>query len=157
MRRWCCVVLAGVFGAAAVASGAEAPVVFVIPGKAGVPVIINGVDASFTVVEGDVGLSRPGHLTPQIVTPPLRGPGAGFYFYGGYFPARGISPGRGRYEIIPEGKRHQLPNPESFKREWSTQSRSAPADIDAAAEEPEVELEARGEQPMSKPARRRAK
>ena len=30
----------------------------VIPGRPGVPIIINGVDASYAVVEGDWGLGR---------------------------------------------------------------------------------------------------
>ena len=35
----------------------------VIPGRPGVPVIINGVDASYAVVEGDWGLEK--RLQPQ--------------------------------------------------------------------------------------------
>ena len=38
----------------------------VIPGKPGVPVYINGVDASWSVVEGEFGLDRPGQVTPTI-------------------------------------------------------------------------------------------
>jgi hypothetical protein len=52
----------GVIGAA-IARADHAPVL-VIPGKPGIPVVINGYDASYTVVEGDWGLSRPGHM-PQ--------------------------------------------------------------------------------------------
>jgi len=36
----------------------------VIPGRPGVPVIINGVDASYAVVEGDWGLAKRIHLKP---------------------------------------------------------------------------------------------
>jgi hypothetical protein len=122
---------------------AEAPVVFVVPGKAGVPVIINGVDASYTVVEGDWGLARPGHVTPTIITPPLLGPAPDMY--GGYFPARGVQPGYGRHEIEPPPNR-RLPRPApSFHREWSTQSNPVPASRNPPAQiEPEVEVQVPG-------------
>src|SRR5260221_5280039 len=38
----------------------------VIPGRAGVPVIINGIDASYAVVEGDWGLERRVHVQPTV-------------------------------------------------------------------------------------------
>jgi hypothetical protein len=41
--------------------------VFVVPSRPGVPIPINGRDASWSVVEGDIGLARPGHLTPVII------------------------------------------------------------------------------------------
>ena len=54
-------------GAGAVSRLASAPAraegegpVIVIPSRPGVPVVINGRDASYAVVEGDWGLSRPG-------------------------------------------------------------------------------------------------
>ena len=47
-----------VFGATA-AMPIQGPVL-VIPGRPGIPVVINGYDASYTIVEGDWGLSRPG-------------------------------------------------------------------------------------------------
>ena len=43
----------------------------VIPGRADVPVIINGVNASWSVVEGEFGLDRPGVVTPVIVFRPF--------------------------------------------------------------------------------------
>ena len=43
----------------------------VIPGKPGVPVYINGIDASWGVVEGDFGLDRPGMVTPTVIYRPL--------------------------------------------------------------------------------------
>ena len=36
----------------------------VIPGRAGVPVIINGRDVSYAVLEGDWGLARSVHVQP---------------------------------------------------------------------------------------------
>ena len=56
------VVAAAVLGAAAPARADSGPVI-VIPSRPGVPVVINGLDASYAVVEGDWGLSRPGHGT----------------------------------------------------------------------------------------------
>ncbi len=38
----------------------------VIPGRPGVPVIINGVDASYAVVEGDWGLGKRIHVQPTV-------------------------------------------------------------------------------------------
>ncbi|WP_216074258.1 hypothetical protein, partial [Acinetobacter baumannii] len=38
----------------------------VIPARPGVPVIINGLDASYTVVEGDWGLLRGTHVQPTV-------------------------------------------------------------------------------------------
>lgn len=133
------------------ATAAEAPSSFVIPGKAGVPVIINGVDASYTVVEGDWGLSRPGHVAPTIVTPPLLGVPQGTY--GSYFPARGIQPGYGRHEIEPPANR-QLPRPAPrFHRQWSTQSDPTPATHDPPIVMP-FSIEAQFG-PRPRPARRR--
>ena len=46
---------------------ADSGPVFVVPSRPGVPIAINGRDASWSVVEGDIGLARPGHLTPVII------------------------------------------------------------------------------------------
>lgn len=43
----------------------------VIPGKPGVPVIINGIDASYGIVEGEFGLDQPGLVAPAVVYRPL--------------------------------------------------------------------------------------
>jgi hypothetical protein len=104
----------------------HAPVI-VIPGKAGVPVVINGYDASYTVVEGDWGLSRPGHVTPTIVSGPLIAPAP--YYPGSYFPALGRRPGYGRYEIEPPPDRRRPPPAQSFHREWSIESAPTPATL----------------------------
>jgi len=92
---------------------------FVVPGKAGVPVFINGYDASWGVVEGDWGLYRPGHSGLTVTYAP--------YLIQvsrdtAYYPATGRKPRSGRVEI-------QTPAPlrpaKSFHRVWSTQSGSA--------------------------------
>ena len=97
----------------------DAPVV-VIPGKRGVPVVIDGYDASYCVVEGDWGLARPGHVVPTIVACPWLYPSRAARR--SYYPADGRRPGYGRKEIEPPADR-RLPRPApSFNREWQTQS-----------------------------------
>ena len=58
--------------------------VLVIPGRPGIPVVINGYDASYTIVEGDWGLARPGQVSPVIVSGPLITPAP--YYTGHYYP-----------------------------------------------------------------------
>src|ERR1700760_5073462 len=70
----------------------------VIPGRAGVPIIINGVDASYSVVEGEFGLGRGYHSQPTVY--------GGRYVdvepnVGHYYPSLGPKPGYGRLEIAP--------------------------------------------------------
>lgn len=108
------------------AHATDAPVI-VIPGKAGVPVIINGYDASYTVVEGDTGLDRPGHMPATIVSGPLVLPRE--RYYGSYFPAFGRRPGYGRREIEPPPNRKRPPPAESFERFWGIESAPLPATI----------------------------
>src|SRR5204863_431538 len=66
--------------------------VIVIPGRPGVPIMINGVDASYSIVEGDWGLAKGIHVQPTV--------------YGGriidldphvghYYPSSGKVPGYG--------------------------------------------------------------
>ena len=91
----------------------------VIPGRPGVPIIINGVDASYAVVEGDWGLGQ----GPQIQTTVYGGryidpvPNVGHYY-----PSAGRQPGYGRLEIQPPANR-KLPQPaESYHQSWSAES-----------------------------------
>jgi hypothetical protein len=91
----------------------------VIPGRPGVPIIINGVDVSYAVVEGEFGIGKGVHMQPT--------------FYGGryvdvepsvghYYPSLGHMPGYGRLEIEPPANR-KLPQPaQSYNRSWSAQS-----------------------------------
>jgi len=104
----------------------------VIPGKPGVPVIINGVDVSGAVIEGDFGLDRPRGVTPTVIFPPFAAPVAynAGYDERGYFPAAGRRPGYGRLEIVPPPNR-PLPRPApSFYRRWSSDSASGPVTIE---------------------------
>jgi hypothetical protein len=95
----------------------------VIPGSPGVPVIINGKDASYDVVVGDWGLGKGGHVQPTVY--------GGRRFdsvtnVGHYYPTLGRTPGYGRLEIEPPANR-KLPQPaESYHESWSAQSAPPP-------------------------------
>ena len=95
----------------------------VIPGRPGVPIIINGVDASYSVVEGEFGLGRGYHSQPTVY--------GGRYVdvepnVGHYYPSLGHKPGYGRLEIEPPANR-TLPKPaESFHQFWGAQSAPNP-------------------------------
>ena len=96
----------------------------VIPGRPGVPVIINGRDASWGVVEGDWGLARSIHVQPAV-TYPWRSWGWETYgrpLPGRYFPSAGSQPGYGRLEVQPPRNRRLPPQAETFRREWGAQS-----------------------------------
>jgi hypothetical protein len=91
----------------------------VIPGRPGVPIIINGVDASYAVVERDWGLARGVHVQPTVYGGRYIDPQPNV---GHYYPSAGHQPGYGRLEIEPP-KNRKLPKPaESFHDEWSAQS-----------------------------------
>ena len=91
----------------------------VIPGRPGVPIIINGVDASYAAVEGEWGLGKGEQVQPTVyggryVDPVPR--------VGHYYPSAGHMPGYGRFEIEPPANR-RLPQPaESYHQSWSAQS-----------------------------------
>jgi hypothetical protein len=109
------VVALGVLAGAASAHAQTGPVV-VIPGKAGVPVIVNGVVVDGALIYGDWGLARPGHGDLVIEGP------VGFsepWDSRGYFPATGRMPRYGRHEIEPKRLR---PRAMSFQRQWSIES-----------------------------------
>jgi hypothetical protein len=95
----------------------------VIPGRPGVPVIINGVDVSYAVVEGDFGLGKGVHMQPTVY--------GGRYVdfepsVGHYYPSLGHMPGYGRLEVEPPANR-KLPQPApSYDRSWSAQSAPPP-------------------------------
>jgi hypothetical protein len=113
-----------VCGFADAASADHAPV-YVIPMRPDAPIIINGRDASYAIVEGDWGLSRPGSVAPTVIYP---APAYGFDYrapHRHYFPATGKVPRYGRREIIPAGPQI-LPQAESYHRSWST---SAPSRV----------------------------
>jgi hypothetical protein len=96
----------------------------VIPGHPGVPIIINGIDASYAVVEGEWGLGKNEQVQPTVY--------GGRYIdpvpnVGHYYPSLGHRPGYGRLEIEPPANR-KLPQPaESYHQSWSAQSTPQPA------------------------------
>jgi hypothetical protein len=96
--------------------------VIVIPGRAGVPIIINGVDASYAVVEGDWGLGKGLHMQPTVYGghPVDPVPNVGHYY-----PGSGRLPGYGRLEIEPpsNGRPKQA---ESYHESVSVQSTPQP-------------------------------
>ena len=115
-------VLAILIGTTAAALADSSPVL-VIPGRPGVPIIINGVDASYAVVEGDWGLAKNEHFTPTVYggRPVEPAPNVGHYY-----PSAGHLPGYGRLEIEPPANR-RLPEPaEIYHQSWSAQSTPQP-------------------------------
>jgi hypothetical protein len=107
----------------------------VIPGRPGVPVIINGVDASYAVVEGDWGLGKRIHVQPTIYGGRTIDPVPNV---GRYFPSAGRMPGYGRMEIEPPANR-KLPQPaESYHQSWSAQSAPLPAQSNVPVDPPAI-------------------
>jgi hypothetical protein len=110
--------LAILIGTTAAALADSGPVL-VIPGRPGVPIIINGVDASYAVVEGDWGLGSRVRVTPTVYGGRYVDPVPNV---GHYYPSAGRMPGYGRLEIEPPANR-RLPQPaESYHESWSAQS-----------------------------------
>jgi len=109
----------------------------VIPGKPGVPVYINGVDASWSVVEGEFGLDRPGVTTPVVIYRPLTSsiPDEDIP---GYFPRDNKRPGYGRLEVVPPPDRALPPPAPRYFRRWSSGSASGPVTEYAPFEVPPV-------------------
>jgi hypothetical protein len=98
--------------------------VIVIPGKPGVPVYVNGIDASWGVVEGEFGLDKPGLMTPTVIYRPM----VVTYptYVPDYYPKDGKRPGYGRLEIIPPANRPLPPPAPTYYRSWSSGSASGP-------------------------------
>lgn len=96
----------------------------VIPGRPGVPVLVNGIDISYAVVEGDFGLGKGVHNQPRVFGGRIVDlePNVGHYY-----PSAGLTPGYGRLEIEPPANR-KLPKPaESYHDSWSAHSAQQPA------------------------------
>ena len=70
----------------------------VIPSRAGVPIIINGIDASYAVIEGEWGLGKNEQVQPTIYGGRYIDPDP---HVGHYYPSAGHMPGYGRLEIEP--------------------------------------------------------
>ena len=114
---------------------ADSGPVIVIPGRPGVPIIINGVDASYAVVEGDWGLGKGVHVQPTIY--------GGRYVdgppnVGHYYPSAGHSPGYGRLEIEPPANRRRPQPAEIYYQSWSAQSAGQSAQSNVPADPPPV-------------------
>jgi hypothetical protein len=89
----------------------------VIPSRAGVPIVIDGIDASYAVVEGDWGLGKSIHVAPRVYG---GWPAALPRPAGHYFPRTGQRPGYGRYEINTPPR--SLPGDGSYYRSWGAES-----------------------------------
>jgi hypothetical protein len=109
--------LCAAFALAAPACAQTGPVI-VIPGKPGLPVIMNGLIVDGAVVYGDWGLARPNNAGLIIVgpvgyAPPETSPG--------YFPATGHLPRVGRQEVEPPARSRPRVNT-NYYRNWSIES-----------------------------------
>ncbi len=124
MRAVCALVLLIGFPLAASANDGFS---VVIPGRPGVPVVINGLDASYAVVESDWGLAKNVHMQPTVYGGRPIGPEPRV---GHYYPSAGKMPGYGRLEREPPANRKLPPQAESYSRSWS--ARSAPPQAAAA-------------------------
>jgi hypothetical protein len=111
----------------------------VIPGKRGVPVIINGIDASWGVVIGEFGLDRPGEMSPVVIYQPLLASVP--YIVPGYYPKTGKKPGYGRLEIVPPPNQPPPPPAPTYFRSWSSQSAPGPVTDYAPYPMPSVVVE----------------
>jgi hypothetical protein len=116
------------FSSAAWGEGFE----IVIPGRPGDPIIVNGLDVSYAVLEGDFGLGKGVNNQPTIYggrpVPPL--PEVGHYY-----PTLGLKPAYGRLEIEPPANR-KLPKPaESYHDSVHVQSAPLPPTIPNAQSE----------------------
>ncbi len=120
---------------AAPALAEDEPVV-VVPGRAGVPVMMYGVDVSGAVIEGEWGLNRPGVVAPTVI---MRYWGHDLYETpSAYFPTTGQQPRVGRLEVIPPHNR-RLPKPaQPYYRSWESHSDPYPVTIPAPYASPPI-------------------
>jgi hypothetical protein len=128
----------------------------VIPGRPGVPVIINGLDVSYAVIEGEFGLGK-GWQVPKTIygaRPIAPEPQVGHYY-----PSLGLRPAYGRLEIEPPANR-KLPSPaESYYRSWSAQSAPLSPQTDVPPNPPPIviapEIDLKGDRPQNPGASRK--
>lgn len=113
--------------AACPAHAADTGPVYVVPTRPGIPVMINGRDASYAIVEGDWGLARPGHMSVTVIGGHVPRASSEYAPRPRYHPRYGRAPQRGRNEVEPPSDR-QLPEPaESYSRSWSSHSGPLPS------------------------------
>ena len=118
-------------------AGIDIGPVIVVPGRHGVPIMVNGQDVSGAVIEGDWGLGQP-HAGITIIRPrllanprysrrrfPLHASHAPWP--GHFFPGTGRKPRLGRDEVIPPADRPLPPKAEVFQRNWWSESPDLPA------------------------------
>jgi hypothetical protein len=115
--KWSCVTAA--FLAAVASARADHAPAFVVPGRPDVPVMINGMDASWGIAEGDWGLYRPGAIPVTVIPSPYAAPPPPARHY---YPSLGGIPYKGRHEIEPPANRRPPPPAEPYYRSWSSQS-----------------------------------
>jgi hypothetical protein len=128
--------LAFLIGTSLTALADSGPVI-VIPGRPGIPIIINGVDASYAIVEGDWGLARRNHVQPTVYGGRYVDPEP---HVGHYYPSLGHAPGYGRLEIEPPANRKLPPRAESFHQSWSARFDPTPVQSDVPQTPPAVIL-----------------
>jgi hypothetical protein len=106
------------------AAQGDAPPALVIPGHYGIPVIIDGIDATGAVIYGEMGLSRPGHgrivIEGGVPIPPGPVPPR-------FFPATGRPPTYGAEHVSVPVERSS--RPADFHRSWSSSSDDLPATV----------------------------
>jgi len=124
--------------AAASPAAADNEPVIVVPGRAGVPVMMYGVDVSGAVIEGEWGLNRPGVVAPTVI---MRYWGHDVYETpSAYFPTTGKRPRVGRLEVLPPPNR-RVPQPaQPYFRSWESHSDPYPATIPAPYDMPPMVL-----------------
>jgi hypothetical protein len=112
-------------------AAAQRTPVIVIPGRPDVPVLMNGVDVSYAVIDGEFGLDRPGFpktfvYRTFVVPVPVYSP-VPTADDGSYFPRTGRRPGYGRLEVNPPANRVLPPPAPTYYRRWSSESDPGPA------------------------------
>jgi hypothetical protein len=106
----------------------------VVPMRPGVPIIINGIDVSYAVLEGDYGLGKGVNNQPTIYGGRLAEPEPNV---GHYYPSLGLKPAYGRLEIEPPANR-KLPQPaQSYHESWHAQSAPNPPTL-PSTQQPEI-------------------
>jgi hypothetical protein len=118
------------------------------PGRPGVPIIINGIDASYAVVEGDWGLAKNIHVQPTIYGGRYIDPQPNV---GHYYPSAGKMPGYGRLEIEPPANRKLPAPPEIFYNSWSAQSAPPAVQNSVPFDPPAVIVAPRDPRPKPRP------